>query len=182
MLQRCSRLWLECQHHLHWASEPFTALADITEIYWRHIWNSHVLNTYLSLVSDQSSLNRSPLWGDTVCYTHGECPEVLRCPWDIKALKHQDAFPGEGKAVKLYGRLPEFWKIVKSACAARTCICAIAGYKCFWKWQDKRKKGISMEQAWVGVPQIKWQLNKFLVSFIQNTVKCCDILEHLTES
>lgn len=82
------------------------------KIYWRHIWNSHFLNTYLSLVSQQSSLNGSPLWGDTVCYTHGECPEVLRCPWDIKALKHQDAFPGEGKAVKLYGRLPEFCKTV----------------------------------------------------------------------
>lgn len=121
-------------------------------------------------------LNGSPLWGDMVCHTHGECPEVLRCPWDIKALKHQDAFPGGGKAVKLYGRLPEFCKTLKSACAAGTYICATAWYKCFWKWQDKRKKGTRMEQAWGGVPKIKWQFNKFLVSLIEIIVKCYDIL------
>lgn len=170
----------ELLYTLNCASEVFQDMAGIpkplalgfqaiyctcryNKIYWRQIWNSHFLNTYLSLVSEQSSLNGSPLWGDTVCYTHGECPEVLRCPWDIKALKHQDAFPGEGKAVKLYGRLPEFCKTVKSACAARPYVCAIAWYKGFWKWQDKRKKGISMEQAWVGMPKIKGQFNKFLV-------------------
>lgn len=118
-----------------------------------------------------------------VFYTsHGECPEVLRCPWDIKALKHQDAFPGEGKASKLYGRLPEFCKTGKSDRAAGTYISAIVRYKGFWKRQDKRRKEISMKQARVGAPTIKWQLEKFLLSFIQSTVKCYDILWHLMES
>lgn len=122
----------ELLYTLNCASEVFQDMAGIpkplalgfqaiyctcryNKIYWRQIWNSHFLNTYLSLVSEQSSLNGSPLWGDTVCYTHGECPEVLRCPWDIKALKHQDAFPGEGKAVKLmedYLSFVKQWRVL----------------------------------------------------------------------
>lgn len=90
-----------------------------------------------------------------VFYTsHGECPEVLRCPWDIKALKHQDAFPGEGKALKLYGRLPEFCITVKRHCATGTCISATVWYKCFWKLQDRRKKhGTSM--GWAAHNQVE---------------------------
>lgn len=39
-----------------------------------------------------------------------------------------------------------------------------------------------MEQAWAWAPTIKWQPKEFLLSFIQSTEKCYDVLWHLVES
>lgn len=101
------------------------------------------------------------------CTRHKEGPEVRRCPWE---MREPGCFSGEGKALSVVEDYLSFVKQQRGnwMCSQDLCFCSCE-YTSFWKWLNRRKKGMTI----VWGPTAEWQLKKPLLSFSQSTIKCC---------
>lgn len=163
------RLTRECRHHWTRAYKPPASFSGITNRYWSHIQDRPITE----------HLPASDLWAELSkpTYTLRRCgllcvaraappsPEVsLR-----NTLKHQDAFPEEGKALKPCRRPPEICVTAKRE--PNTQPGRLLLQLCDTKVSGNNQMGTKGGEARIEASTIKWQLRKSLLSFIQGTAK-----------